>query len=81
MGCTNDLGLLSEEFDTTTGAMLGNSPQAFSQMAVIDTAVQLQQAAAGSAPLRTGLSYHRFTPAAAVAPLPPNSRHSIMRNN
>ena len=50
MGCANDLGLLSEEFDTTTGAMLGNFPQAFSHMAVINTAVQLQRAADGSAP-------------------------------
>ena len=44
MGCANDLGLLSEEFDATTGIMLGNFPQAFSHMAVINTAVQLQQA-------------------------------------
>ena len=45
MGCANDLGLLSEEFDAKTGSMLGNFPQAFSHMAVINTAVQLQRAA------------------------------------
>ena len=49
MGCANDLGLLSEEFDTNTGAMLGNFPQAFSHLAMINTAMQLQQAADGSA--------------------------------
>jgi len=49
MGCANDLGLLSEEFDTTTGAMLGNFPQAFSHLAMINTAVQLQEAAEGAA--------------------------------
>ena len=47
MGCANDLGLLSEEFDTATGTMLGNFPQAFSHLAMINTAVQLQQAATG----------------------------------
>ncbi|MDP7586817.1 MAG: glycoside hydrolase family 15 protein [Dehalococcoidia bacterium] len=49
MGCANDLGLLSEEFDTATGAMLGNFPQAFSHLAMINTAVQLQEAADGAA--------------------------------
>ena len=48
MACANDLGLLSEEFDADTGQMLGNFPQAFSHLAMINTAVQLQQAADGS---------------------------------
>ncbi len=48
MGCANDLGLLSEEFDATNGTMLGNFPQAFSHLAVINTAVQLQQAVEGT---------------------------------
>jgi GH15 family glucan-1,4-alpha-glucosidase len=51
MGCANDLGLLSEEFDTENGAMLGNFPQAFSHLAMINTAVHLQQAAYGSSPI------------------------------
>jgi len=50
MGCANDLGLLSEEFDANTGEMLGNFPQAFSHMAMINTAVQLQQATGRSPP-------------------------------
>lgn len=54
MGCANDLGLLSEEFDATTGEMLGNFPQAFSHPAMINTAVQLQQAAGESSPVPTG---------------------------
>ena len=44
-GCANDLGLFSEEIDPQNGQMLGNFPQAFSHMALINTAVQLQRAA------------------------------------
>ena len=47
MTCANDLGLLSEEFDTETGEMLGNFPQAFSHLAMINTAVHLQEAVDG----------------------------------
>ena len=43
----NDLGLMSEELDATTGRMLGNFPQAFSHLAIISTAVQLKRARDG----------------------------------
>ncbi len=39
--CTNDLGLYSEQMDGDTGEMLGDFPQAFSHMALINTTVQL----------------------------------------
>lgn len=45
-GCANDLGLFSEEVDGNTGEMLGNFPQAFSHMSLINTAIQLQRAEA-----------------------------------
>jgi len=45
-GCANDLGLFSEEMEPGTGAMLGNFPQAFSHLAFISTAVQLNEAEA-----------------------------------
>ena len=41
----NDLGLLSEEMGAATGEMLGNFPQAFSHMGLINAAVRLDAAA------------------------------------
>lgn len=37
----NDLGLLSKEYDTLSGRMLGNFPQAFSHIGLINTAHNL----------------------------------------
>jgi GH15 family glucan-1,4-alpha-glucosidase len=37
----NDLGLLSEEYDTKAGRMAGNFPQAFSHVALVSTAMNL----------------------------------------
>ena len=40
----NDLGLLSEEYDTHAGRLVGNFPQAFSHVPLIDTARRLSGA-------------------------------------
>ncbi|GAP50511.1 glycoside hydrolase family 15 protein [Streptomyces azureus] len=40
-GLTNDVGLLSEEFDPVTGRQLGNFPQAFSHIGLVNTAMAL----------------------------------------
>jgi GH15 family glucan-1,4-alpha-glucosidase len=39
----NDVGLLAEEFDPQTGRMLGNFPQAYSHVGVINCALNLSR--------------------------------------
>ena len=48
-GCANDLGLFSEEIDPDTGDLLGNYPQAFSHLGLINAAVQLHESKGGKA--------------------------------
>jgi GH15 family glucan-1,4-alpha-glucosidase len=45
VGLTNDLGLLAEEWDPGSGRMLGNFPQAFSHVGLVNTALNLTSAA------------------------------------
>jgi GH15 family glucan-1,4-alpha-glucosidase len=44
LGLANDVGLLSEEFDTRAGRLVGNFPQAFTHVALVNTAHNLTQA-------------------------------------
>jgi GH15 family glucan-1,4-alpha-glucosidase len=41
LGLTNDLGLLSEEYDPVHERMVGNFPQAFSHLALVSAAITL----------------------------------------
>ena len=49
----NDVGLLAEEYEPSTGRMLGNFPQAFSHVGLINTALNLYRAE-GPARARNG---------------------------
>jgi GH15 family glucan-1,4-alpha-glucosidase len=49
-GYVNDLGLLAEQGDPATGELLGNFPQAFSHVGLINAAWRLAQPARGDAP-------------------------------
>ena len=45
LALTNDVGLLAEEHDPVSGRMLGNFPQAFSHVGLVNTALNLTSAA------------------------------------
>ncbi|MDB5509847.1 MAG: glycosyl hydrolase [Hyphomicrobiales bacterium] len=45
LSLTNDVGLLAEEHDPRTGEMLGNFPQAFSHVGLINSALNLHRTA------------------------------------
>ena len=50
LAVANDVGLLAEEYDPVEGRLLGNFPQAFSHVGVVNSARQLS--AAPALPLR-----------------------------
>ena len=52
LGLRNDLGLLSEEYDTDAGRLVGNFPQAFSHVSLVTSALSLK-ASAGPAQRRS----------------------------
>jgi GH15 family glucan-1,4-alpha-glucosidase len=66
----NDLGFLAEEYDPVTGRQLGNFPQAFSHMGLIQSALLLQHSA-------TGLSRQR---GAVAVPAPRSTSRSARQS-
>ena len=43
LGLRNDLGLLSEEYDVKAGRLVGNFPQAFTHLTLVDAALTLDE--------------------------------------
>jgi GH15 family glucan-1,4-alpha-glucosidase len=43
LSISNDVGLLSEEYDPQNGCLIGNFPQAFSHVALINTLIRLEK--------------------------------------
>jgi GH15 family glucan-1,4-alpha-glucosidase len=54
VGLTNDVGLLSEEYDPVAGRMLGNFPQAFSHLALVVAAYDIESAESATPLTRRG---------------------------
>jgi GH15 family glucan-1,4-alpha-glucosidase len=59
----NDLGLVAEEYDPVAGRQLGNVPQAFTHVCMVNTALNLSPRTAKPAEERsTGITPHPFGP-------------------
>ena len=52
LGLRNDVGLLAEEYDPRLGRQLGNFPQAFSHVGLVNTALNLCRPGEGPAEMR-----------------------------
>jgi GH15 family glucan-1,4-alpha-glucosidase len=70
----NDLGLLSEEYDPIAKRQVGNFPQAFSHVSLVNTAVGLSHAAMGS-----GMTHEERIKGVTVEPRNIKRRHPHLR--
>ena len=57
----NDVGLLSEEYDPAAGRLVGNFPQAFTHVALVNTASNLTPSITGTTDHRTGVGKRHGT--------------------
>jgi GH15 family glucan-1,4-alpha-glucosidase len=51
----NDVGLFAEEVDVRTGAPLGNAPQAYTHVGLVNAALTLESVKRGEAATRVSL--------------------------
>ena len=58
VGLCNDVGLLSEEYDPESKQLLGNFPQAFSHVALLNSAFNLTRASKPAEQRSTGRADH-----------------------
>lgn len=63
VGLANGVGLLSEEYDPDAKRMLGNFPQAFSHIALVNSAFTLARALSGKAPKPSTIPADQRAPA------------------
>ena len=74
----NDVGLMAEEYDPLQRRQLGNFPQAFSHLALIDAALALSEDAAQNVPHRVQHAVHSDASGARSAPA--NDDSSVNRS-
>ena len=63
----NDVGLLSEEYDPVAGRMLGNFPQAFSHVGLVNSAANLERGLEGPAGHRSLRRARRSAPGSSAS--------------
>jgi GH15 family glucan-1,4-alpha-glucosidase len=68
VGLANDVGLLAEEYDPHSRRLLGNFPQAFTHVALVNSAYNLSQIETAGGPARRRSRVETRSPPGESAP-------------